>query len=152
MLEGISLKAILSALAVFGIAVVAWRGIVYFEDVGYQRAVNHYETLLSKAKAESLTKERELQAQKDEAIKKGAEREKQIKVEIAILDSTNRRLRNDIATFRARLPKDSGAACIAAANTAADVFGECSDRLVELAKTTDELANYATTCAEAWPK
>lgn len=152
MLDGIQIKA-LAAVAIFaGLAFGVWRFAIYHEEVGYQRAVAVYETRLAKAAKESLDKERALQARVDEAERKGAEREKRHKAELSVMESRARRLRDDIAEFRARLPEAAGAACVEAADTIADIYAECIGAYQSMAQAADGHANDARTCAEAWPK
>ena len=131
---------------------LVWKLVTYFEDVGYQRAKNHYEALIADAAKASLVKERELQAKVDDANKRSAEREKQHRVEVSILESNARRLRNDISEFKRRLPTVSGSACIEAADTVADIYAECIGAYQSMAQAADGHANDARTCAEAWPK
>lgn len=152
MFESVQIKLVAYLVGAALLAFAAWRTSMYFEDVGYQRAVVAYETKLSEAKKESLERERALQSKVDEAEKKGAEREKIHRVERAVLESRVIGLRDDLATFRARLPKVSGAACVEAADTVAELFGECTDRYSKLAEAADGHANDALTCQEAWPK
>ena len=152
MFSGIEAKIIAYALAFVIVAAGVWRFAVYHEDIGYQRAVSKYEAKLSDAKAESLTKERELQAKVDSAEKNGAEREKQHKATVAILESRAIGLRHDIATFRAGLPKATAASCVESADAAADLLLQCSEEYQRVAKAADGHANDALTCNEAWPK
>lgn len=134
------------------VAFLAWRTIVYFENVGYQRATNHYEALIADAAAESLRKERELHNKVDEANKRSAEREKQHRVELAILDSRSRQLRYTIEDYKRRLPGSSVAACVESASTIAELFSRSSEEYQRVAEAADRHANDARTCYEAWPK
>ena len=134
------------------VSAVVWKTITYIEDVGYQRATNHYETIIQESAKVSLLKERELQTKVNEAIQRSAEREKQHRVEVSILESNARRLRNDISEFKRRLPTVSGNACIEAADTVADIYAECIGAYQSMAQAADGHANDARTCAEAWPK
>lgn len=131
---------------------LVWKLVTYFEDVGYQRAKNHYEALIDKAAKDSLVKERELQSKVDEANKRSAEREKQHRVEVSVLESNARRLQYDIADFKRRLPALSGTSCIEAADTVADIYAECIGAYQSMAQAADGHANDARTCAEAWPE
>ncbi len=152
MIEGIQIKVIAYALAFAALAYGAWRTAVYFEDVGYQRAVNVYEAKLTRAALESRAKERDLQARVDESERKGAEREKIHRVERAVLESRVIGLRDDIATFRARLPKAAGAACVEAADTAAELFGECVEEYQRVAWSAQGHVDDVKTLMEGWPK
>lgn len=127
-----------------------WWVVRYHEDVGYRRAVAEYQMKLIEATDAARHREREMQAKVDEA-EKGAEREKRHQVELAVLDSANRRLLNDITDFRHRLPGLAGPACIAAADTAAELFGECADEYRALAGKADRHAIDADTLTDAWP-
>ena len=131
---------------------LVWKLVTYFEDVGYQRAKNHYEALIADAAKASLVKERELQAKVDDANKRSVEREKQHRVEVSVLESNARRLRNDISEFKRRLPTVAGNSCIEAADTVADIYAECIGAYQSMAQAADGHANDARTCAEAWPK
>src|SRR5574343_557271 len=115
---------------------LVWKLVTYFEDVGYQRAKNHYEALIDKAAKDSLV----------------TEREKQHRVEVSVLESNAMRLQYDIADFKRRLPALSGASCIEAADTVADIYAECIGAYQSMAQAADGHANDARTCAEAWPK
>lgn len=134
------------------LALLAWRTIVYFEGVGYQRAVNHYEGLLADAQKASMLKERELQTKVNDAIQRSAEREKQHKAELAIADSANRRLRYGIEEYKRRLPTVTVATCAESASSIAELFGRCGEEYQRMAGIADKHANDAATCAEAWPK
>ena len=131
---------------------LVWKLVTYFDDVGYQRAKNHYEALIDEAAKASLLKERELQAKVDDANKRSADREKQHRVEVSVLESNARRLQYDISEYKRRLPTVAGNACIEAADTIADIYAECIGAYQSMAQTADGHANDARTCAEAWPK
>ena len=134
------------------VSAVVWKTITYIEDVGYQRAKNHYETIIQESAKASLLKERELQTKVNEAIQRSAEREKIHKVELAIADSANRRLRYGIEEYKRRLPAASGVTCSESASAIAELFGQCSEEYQRMAGIADKHANDAATCSEAWPK
>lgn len=131
---------------------VVWYSITYFEDVGYQRAANHYEGLIADAAKESLRKEREMQAKADEANKRSIEREKQFQVELSVADSQSRRLRYTIDEYKRRLPTNTGDAGIEAAHTVAELYATCIGEYQAVARAADGHSSDALTLSEAWPK
>lgn len=152
MFDGFWIK-IIAAVAIFAaLSFSVWHFAAYHENIGYQRAYTEYQASLIKAASAARIAEKSMQERVDTAEKKGAEREKIHKVEIAVLDSTNRRLRNDIADFRKHLPDLAGPACVEAADTAAELFGECADQYRALAEAADGHASDAQTLSDAWPK
>lgn len=134
------------------LAAIAWKTIIYFEEVGYQRAAQHYEGVIADAAKESLLKERAMQSRVDAAIQRSAEREKQHKEELAIADSSNRRLRYGIEEYKRRLPTATVASCIESASTVAELLGQCSEEYQRVAAAADGHANDQQALIEAWPK
>lgn len=152
MFEGFQIRLLVYIAGFAVLAIAVWRFAVYHEDVGYQRAVNVYEARLAEAARESREKERALQQKVNDAEKRGADREAIHRTEVAVLESRLRVLRYDAAAFRDRLSRLSGAACVEAAATAAELFEQCSERYSDVAAAADGHANDVLTLTEAWPR
>ena len=62
------------------------------------------------------------------------------------------RLRDAIRTSTGGVPGEPAGACVARADAAGDVLGQCAAAYQELARAADAHASDARTLSEAWPK
>lgn len=70
----------------------------------------------------------------------------------AVLIKSNNSLRNAATNYGNGLATDTLTACRARAATLADVFGQCADTLIGMAKAADGQYIDAVTCRETWPR
>ena len=147
---------ILAALLVIA-AVAAWNGYISHvesrgDKKGYDRATAEYNVKLVAAEEAARLKE---SAWKDQI--KGAQDEaaqlRKDKVAAAAANSVVvGRLRNQLTNLSNGLSTASITACRARAATLADVFGQCTERLVEMGKAADGQYIDAVSCRGEWPK
>lgn len=101
---------------------------------------------VEKANAETIR----LQARKDEADKKAAQRVRAANADAAVLRGALDRL-SDAADTALRESGDSIAACTAHGATITELFGQCASRYGEVAQHADGWRSEALTLREAWP-
>lgn len=90
--------------------------------------------------------------EKEDAEQKAAEREATLRTERDTALAAGRRLRDDIATLRLRLPHAIQSACLATADTLAGLLDQCQQEYRGMAEVADGHANDVQTLMEAWPK
>mgnify|MGYP003512432670 FL=1 len=93
-----------------------------------------------------------MQRTKDDAIKAAEQRAAK---NAAAADSARRAadsLRSTLYSFRASLPGLTKPAAAVAADTAAELFGQCAGALTDVAAKADAHAGDALMLIEAWPK
>jgi prophage DNA circulation protein len=93
-----------------------------------------------------------MQRTKDDAIKAAEQRAAK---NAAAADSARRAadsLRSTLYSFRASLPGLTKPAAAVAADTAAELFGQCAGALTDVAAKADSHAGDALMLIEAWPK
>lgn len=90
--------------------------------------------------------------EKEDAEQKAAEREAALRVERDRAIAGARRLHDDIAALRVRLPNAIPSACIATADTLAVLFDQCQQEYRGMAEVADGHASDVQTLMEAWPK
>ena len=90
--------------------------------------------------------------EKEDAEQKAAEREAALRTERDRALAGARRLRDDIATLRTRLPNAVPSACIATADTLAGLLDQCQQDYRAMADVADGHASDVQTLMEAWPK
>ena len=93
-----------------------------------------------------------MQRTKDDAIKAAEQRAAK---NAAAADSARRAadsLRSNLYSFRASLPGLTKPAAAVAADTAAELFGQCAGALTDVAAKADAHAGDALMLIEAWPK
>lgn len=110
-----------------------------------------YAAMIESAKATALTKERELTAQRDIAIKGRDEREKANRILATAATTANNGLRDTLATIRSSVPSDSIETLRHRADTLAVLLGECTREYRGLGESADRHANDVQTFDEAWP-
>lgn len=90
--------------------------------------------------------------EKEDAEQKAAEREATLRTERDRALAGAGRLRDDIATLRARLPHAIPSTCIATADAVATLLDQCQQEYRAMAEVADGHASDARTLMEAWPK
>ena len=90
--------------------------------------------------------------EKEDAEQKAAQREATLRTERDRALAGARRLRDDIATLRTRLPNAVPSACIATADALAGLFDQCQQEYRAMAEIADGHASDVQTLMEAWPK
>ena len=90
--------------------------------------------------------------EKEDAEQKAAEREATLRTERDRALAGAGRLRDDIATLRARLPHAIPSTCIATADAVATLLDQCQQEYRTMAEVADGHASDARTLMEAWPK
>ena len=90
--------------------------------------------------------------EKEDAEQKGAEREATLRTERDRALAGARRLRDDIATLRTRLPNAIPSACLATADALAGLLDQCQQEYRGMAEVADGHASDVQTLMEAWPK
>lgn len=143
------IAAILSAALGFG---AAWK--YQSHKYGEQIATMQKDAAQATTKAvkAAMDKTQADQQRKDDALREANLRSQKNAIAAAAANRTASSLRDQLATARAGLPQ---ATCEAARNYAAtlsDVFGQCTERLTELAAKADGHASDAKTLAESWPQ
>lgn len=133
---------------------LVWAGWAYVEGEREEVRVQvhgEYMVQLAEAKAAALTKERELIAQRDDAIKGRDEREKTNRTLAAAATASSNSLRDTLAAIRNGLPGDSTETLRNRADTLAVLLGECASKHRSLAESADRHANDVQTFDQAWP-
>ena len=90
--------------------------------------------------------------EKEDAEVNAVLREAQLRSERDRAVAAGRRLRDDIATLRTRLPNAIPSACLATADTLAGLLDQCQQEYRAMAEVADGHASDARTLMEAWPK
>lgn len=104
------------------------------------------------AEGAARIKEQSLMNKLAEAQNAATERETKLRADYDAARRAALGLRDTVATLRGGLPSASADACRATADAAFAVFGECSDRLGEVAAAADSLASDRQTLIDAWPR
>lgn len=90
--------------------------------------------------------------EKEDAEQKAAEREATLRTERDTALAAGRRLRDDIATLRLRLPHAIPSAVFATADTLAGLLDQCQKEYRVMGEIADGHASDVQTLKEAWPK
>ena len=90
--------------------------------------------------------------EKEDAEQKAAEREATLRTERDRALAGARRLPDDIATLRTRLPNAIPSACLATADALAGLLDQCQQEYRGMAEVADGHASDVQTLMEAWPK
>ena len=133
--------------AASGYIAQGWRYGKQIADIQAQHA-----TALASANQKALDDTIKMQRTKDEAIKAAEQRAAK---NAAAADSARRAadsLRSTLYSFRASLPGLTKPAAAVAADTAAELFGQCAGALTDVAAKADAHAGDALMLIEAWPK
>jgi hypothetical protein len=98
------------------------------QQIGYDKAAGEYQIKLAKQKETALEAEREWKGKWERAVNERTEAEKQMAVARDAATAADDRLRRTTSDFRQRLSSASAEACRSAAETAAGLLGDCSER------------------------
>ena len=104
------------------------------------------------ARAEALKQKEQWIKEKEDAEQHAAEREEILRTERDTALAAGRRLRDDIATLRLRLPNAIPSAVLATADTLAALLDQCQSDYRAMAEIADGHAGDVQTLMEAWPK
>ena len=104
------------------------------------------------ARVEALKQKEQWIKEKEDAEQKAAEREATLRTERDRALAGAGRLRDDIATLRARLPHAIPSTCIATADAVATLLDQCQQEYRAMAEVADRHASDVKTLTEAWPK
>ena len=144
---------VLGGVALLVALAFAWNWHIDHErEIGYQKAVAEYNVKLLEAKEAADQRERELNAQIQEAQANGLKREETIRTLAAAVGKSSDSLRDTANAIRVGLPHATVEAARTAADAFAAVFTECQQRYVEVARAADGHASDVRTLEEAWPQ
>lgn len=124
-----------------------WRYGKQIADISQKHAI-----ALASANQKALDDTIKMQRTKDEAIAKAEQRAAK---NAAAADSASRTadsLRSTLYSFRASLPGLAQPAAAVAADTAAELFGQCAGTLADVAAKADAHASDSLMLLEAWPR
>ena len=142
-------------LAAIGGGLVAWslQGFrlddLKHDFAGYKTQV---EQQAVEARQAALKQKEQWIKEKEDAEQKAAEREATLRTERDRALAGARRLRDDIATLRTRLPNAIPSACLATADALAGLLDQCQQEYRGMAEVADGHASDVQTLMEAWPK
>jgi len=122
------------------------------QQIGYERRLAEDNAALIKAQAAALATERELNKKLEDARNEATKRDQAITRNAAAAGLAVVSLRDELATYRHRLPPDPASPGDQRAVTVAELFGDCADRYRGLAEKADRHASDARTLSEGWPK
>lgn len=137
------------------LAACAWAIHLYNQSIrDDQRALDvaEYSAKLIAAQDDARAQEAAWQAKQKDIQRKANDEINKRDADYAALARTNDGLRNAAVNFSNGLPGDTLAACRARAATLADVFGECTGILRDVAKAADGQYIDSVSCRESWPE
>ena len=150
----------LSPTVIKAVAILALMAILSFglhmldksrQKIGYDKAVAEYALKLQAAQDDAKAHEQAWQSQQLKQREKTNELLTARDTAYADLSRTTDRLRIAAANYGNGLSADTIAACRARAATIADVFGECTVALRDMAKAADGQYIDALSCRNQWP-
>ena len=106
----------------------------------------------AKAQAAARAAEQSFALQLQKAQDESAKRETKLRADVADARRSVDGLRGTLYNFRASLPGLTKPAAAVAADTAAELFGQCAGALTDVAAKADAHAGDALMLIEAWPK
>lgn len=121
------------------------------QAIGYARAAAEYQQRLAEAKVAARLREQAWFHQWERTTNERAETEQRLAAARAAALAADQRLRHTTADFRQRLAAATAETARAAAETAAELLGECSGEYRALAAAADGHAADADHCRAAWP-
>ena len=151
MISPFLIKAIAVSVGVALIGFAVHRLDMSRQEIGYQRAVSEYNVKLLAAQADARAQEAAWQAKQKHEQEKTNDQLRARDAAYAALSRTTDSLRNAAANYGNGLATDTIAACRARAATIADVFGECTVALRDMAKAADGQYIDALSCRNQWP-
>ena len=113
---------------------------------------NTVEQQAVEARQAALKQKEQWIKEKEDAEQQAAEREATLRVERDRAGAGARRLRDDIATIRTRLPNAIPSAVPATADTLAALLDQCQTDYRGMAEIADGHASDVQTLIDAWPK
>ena len=122
------------------------------QKIGYDKAVAEYAIKLQAAQDDAKAQEKAWQSQQLKQREKTNELLTARDIAYANLSRTTDRLRIAASNYGNGLSTDTITACRARAATLADVFGECTERLVEMGEAADGQRIDALNCRGEWPQ
>ena len=144
------------AIAAIAAAVVAASSAWHIQYLRYDGRVKSLQAqhaqVLADARDKAAAIERGYQQQLNKARDDATKRETKLRRDAAAARAAADGLRDGIYQFRAKLPTATQPACAVAADTAAQLLGECSAAYQGLAETADRIASDRQTLIDAWPK
>ena len=152
MISPFLIKAIAVSVGVALIGFAVHRLDMSRQEIGYQRAKAEYNVKLLAAQADARAQEVAWQAKQKQEQEKTNEQLLARDAAYAALSRTTDSLRNAATNYGNGLATDTIAACRARAATIADVFGECTVALRDMAKAADGQYIDALSCRSQWPQ
>lgn len=122
------------------------------QKIGYDRAQAEYTVKLIAAQEDAKAQEKAWQAQQLKEREKTSELLNARDTAYSALSTTVASLRKQSANYGNGLSTDTISACRTRAATLAEVFGECTERLVEMGKAADGQYIDAISCQNQWPR
>ena len=144
-------KALAVAIAIALVGLAIHRLDLSRQEIGYQRAVAEYNVKLIAAQADARAQEAAWQSKQKLEQEKTNEQLLARDAAYSDLARTTDSLRNAATNYGNGLATDTIAACRARAATIADVFGECTVALRDMAKAADGQYIDALSCRNQWP-
>lgn len=141
--------AIVAGALAFG---AGWKVQAWRYDAQIATTASQHATALASANQKALDDTIKMQRTKDAAIQQAEQRAAK---NAAAADSARRTadsLRSTLYSFRSSLPGLTQPAAAVAADTAAELFGQCAGALADVAAKADAHAGDALMLIEAWPK
>lgn len=129
-----------------------WKAYSVGSNAGDAAVRNEWREAQEKFLVESQAKERQLNAQLNEARNAAVKREVTLRRDAAGARQSADGLRDELAHIRQRLPGLSADASRERADALADVLGSCQAEYRSLAETADRIANDRQTLVDAWPQ
>jgi hypothetical protein len=137
------------------IAGVCWGVHEFLEherDIGRNEVRAEYAEKLREAKDAAQLREKELTAQRDDAINKGNEREQTIRSLAAVNSNATQRMRDTVASVSNSLSSLSIDALRSLSSTYGDIYTKCDGERSRLAEEAERLNSEKQTLIQAWPQ
>lgn len=122
------------------------------QEIGYQKAVSEYQVKLIAAQEDARAQEAAWQSKQKQEQEKTNERLNQRDSLYAATRRDADGLRNTITNLGNGLPSITAGACSARIGALSAVFGECTERLTEMASHAQGQFIDALSCRESWPQ
>ena len=122
------------------------------QGIGYQKRVAENNVEFIAKQEQSIQETARMLKGKEDAVNERIASEKKAKILVASAHAESNGLRDTITDLRSKLSSATVEACRATADALADVFGQCADRLVDVATKADGHAADSLMYQQAWPK
>ena len=126
--------------------------LMHEQQIGYDRAAGEYKDKLIEAQKQAEIQTKEFNRRIQEANDAATKREKVLQASADATAAANRGLLNTIGNFRDSVSGASTDALSRSVNTLLSVFGECTTRYTEVARSLDRANSDKQTLIQAWPK